>query len=142
MDLTVATNSVAYFTTSPETHTWNSVVYAPVPMQIGAEEQAITGELPRLTVDVWNIDGQVFRYAKDNDLSLNDVTIRLVNTLLPDSGSEAQIRLQILGVGFVGELARFTLGHSTNFDFEGPKATWNRRDFPSIPFNFRSYAII
>jgi hypothetical protein len=111
-------------------------------MVIGTEEQTVGGELPRLNVDVWNTGGMAFRFAKDNDLSLNDVTIRLVNLTLAQSGSEALIRLQILGSAFNSEAGRFILGHELNYDAEGPRRIYDRRSFPSIPFAPRQWAIL
>ena len=122
--------------------THNGRTYAPVPMMIGPVEQQTTGQLPIMTVDVWNFQGQAFRFAKDNDLSLNDVTIRVVNLSLTTSGAEDSIKLQILGSAFADENARFALGHDFNYDAEGPRRTYNRRDFPSIPFNFRQFALL
>ena len=106
------------------------------------QESTAGGELPRLDVAVWNFQGMVFKFAKDNDLSLNDVTIRTVNTLLTTSGAEDSIKLQILGSVFSDEIGLFNLGYNFNYDVEGPRRTWNRKDFPSIPFNFRQFAII
>jgi len=83
-----------------------------------------------------------FKFAKDHDLSLNDVTIRVVNLSLTPSGAEDSIKLQILGSAFTDEVGRFTLGHDFNYDAEGPRRTYNRRDFPSIPFNFRQYGLV
>ena len=80
IDLQVNANSTAYFTSHPETLTYNSRVYVPVPFIVGAEEQRTGGELPQLTIDVSNYTGAALRFAKDNDLSMNDVTIRLINT--------------------------------------------------------------
>lgn len=111
-------------------------------MVIGAVEQQATGQLPSMTVDVWNFQGMAFQFAKDNDLSLNDVVVRLVNLSLTTSGAEDSIRLQILGSAFTDEVGRFTLGHDFNYDAEGPRRTYNRRDFRSIPFNFRQFAIL
>lgn len=142
VELVVNANTTALFTTSPETVTHNGSTYAPVLMSIGQEEQSADGELPRMTIDVWNYRGQVFRFAKDNDLSLNDVTIRLVHTSLTNSGAEDILRMQILGAAFVDEIGRFTLGYRFNYDAEGPSVVYDRTTFPSIPFNFRNYAII
>lgn len=122
--------------------THNGRTYAPVPMAIGPVEQEATGQLPTMTVDVWNFQGQAFQFAKDNDLSLNDVVVRVVNLSLVTSGAEDSIRLQILGSAFTEEVGRFTLGHDFNYDAEGPIRVYTRRSFPSIPFNFRQFAIL
>ena len=111
-------------------------------MMIGPIEQQATGQLPTMTVDVWNFRGQAFQFAKDNDLSLNDVTVRVVNLSLTTSGAEDSIKLQILGSAFTEEVGRFTLGHDFSYDSEGPRRQYNRRDFPSIPFSFRQFAIL
>ena len=141
VELVVNANTTAYMTSHPETVTHNGRTYAPVPMAIGPMESHATGQLPTMTVDVWNFQGYAFQYAKDNDLTLNDVTIRVVNLSLTTSGAEDSIKLQILGSAFTEEVGRFVLGHDFNYDAEGPRRTWNRRDFPSIPFNFRQYGI-
>lgn len=142
VEITVNANTVAFFTSHAETVTHNGQTYAPVPMVIGPIEQQATGQLPTMTVDVWNFRGQAFQFAKDNDLSLNDVVVRIVNLSLTTSGAEDSIRLQILGSAFTEEVGRFTLGHDFNYDAEGPRRTYNRRDFPSIPYNFRQFAIL
>lgn len=142
VEISVSANSTAYFTTSPDTHVWNSNTYRPIPMSIGEEEQSADGSLPRLFVDVSNYAGQAFAFAKDNDLSLRDVTVRLVNLSFPNSGDDARITMQILGAVFYNEAARFNLGFDFNFDAEGPRNTWNRRDHPSIPISFRTYALV
>lgn len=111
-------------------------------MAIGPVEQQATGQLPTMSIDVWNFQGQAFQFAKDNDLSLNDVVIRVVNLSLTTSGAEDSIRLQILGSAFTDEVGRFTLGHDFSYDAEGPRRIFSRRDFPGIPFNFRAYGII
>jgi len=139
LELEVNANTTAYFTSHVETITWNNRVYAPVPFQIGVEEQVADGSLPQVIVALSNFGGQVYRFSKDNDLGLNDVTIRFVNTTLAGSGDDRRARLQILGAAFHGEFAQFTLGLAVTFDSEGPKRTWNRRDHPSIPFNFRQF---
>lgn len=142
VEIEVNANTTAFFTSHPETVTHNGRTYAPVPMAIGPVEQQATGQLPTMNIDVWNFRGQAFQFAKDNDLSLNDAVIRVVNLSLTTSGAEDSIRLQILGSAFADEVGRFTLGHDFNYDAEGPRRTYNRRDFPGIPFNFRAYGII
>lgn len=114
----------------------------PIPMVIGEYEHASQGELPQVTIDVANYQGMAFRFAKDNDLTLNDVTIRFVNVSLTNSGAEDFLKMQVLGSIFTGEIGRFTLGYNFNYDAEGPRRTWNRNQFPSIPFNMRQFAII
>jgi hypothetical protein len=141
LDLTVNVNSVAYFTSHPETLSSAGNIYRPVPFVLGSDDQPSGGELPQLIVGVSNYDGQAFAFAKDNDLSLNDVTIRLVNVgFLTDSG--ALTKRQILSSVFDGETAQFTLGYNFNYDVEGPRRTFNRTDFPSIPYNTRQFAFI
>ncbi len=142
IEIEVNANTTAYFTSHAETITWNNNVYAAVPLQIGVEDQIADGSLPQVTVDVSNVGGAAYRFAKDNDLSLNDVTIRFINTTLTGSGDDKRIRMQIIGAGFTQEVARFTLAQAVTFDSEGPKRTWNRRDHPSIPFNFRQFGVI
>ena len=111
-------------------------------MRVGEEEINAEGELPRLFVDVSNPGGAVFQFAKDNDLSLNDVTIRLINTSIVTSGSDARAKFKILGMAFNNEVARFTLSLGVNPDAEGPVRTYDRSSFPSIPIGFRNYSVI
>jgi hypothetical protein len=141
IDLVVNPNTTAYFTTHPETFLYNNQTYIPIPMIIGTTEQMAAGELPNMNITVSNFKGLALRFAKDNDLALNDVTIRLVNTSLTTSGQEDLIRLQILGAVFADEGASFLLGYNFNYDAEGPRLTFNRRDFPSIPFNASKFFI-
>ena len=142
IELTVNANTVAYFTTHPETLTHNGTIYQPIPAIIGEESQSIDGELPRLTVDVANFRGEAFRWARDNDLSLNNCVIKFVNISLTNSGDWSAATMQILGAGFSDEAARFTLGWNFNYDASGPRRQYNRRDFPSIPFNWRRFSSI
>jgi hypothetical protein len=141
IDLVVNTNTTAHFTNLPDTLTFNSVVYAPVPFLVGVSEQSGDGSLPQMTVDVSNFQGMALRFAKDNDLALNDVTIRLVNPSLTTSGAEDLIQLQVKNVVFADEVARFNLGFNFDYDAEGPRRTYNRRDFPSIPHNASKFLI-
>jgi hypothetical protein len=142
VDLEVSANSMARFTSSPETVTWNATVYAPVPMRFSSEETLADGTLPGLTIDVANIGGNVMRYVKDNDLSFNNVTIRLVEGSLVSSGDDIRTTLQILGATFANEGARFSLGLGFTYDSEGPLRTYNRVEYPSIPISFSKFALI
>lgn len=139
VEIEVNANTTAYFTSHPETLTWNSRVYAPAPIRIGDEELAADGALPRMNVRVGNTAGLAFKFAKDNDLALNDVWIRTINTNLPNSGDDARIKMQILGSGFTEEIAQFSLGLGFTYDAEGPLRVYNRVDHPCIPVNFRNY---
>lgn len=105
------------------------------------DEQSADGQLPQMTVDVSNFRGMALRFAKDNDLSLNDVTIRLVNTSLVSSGAEDLVRMQVLAAVFADEACRFILGFNFNYDAEGPRLTYSRNLFPSIPFNAAKFFI-
>ena len=134
-------NSTVYITSHPETLSYAGNTYRPVPLAITDESQTAEGQLPSMVVNVWNYGGEVYRVAKDNDLSLRDVTIRLINTL-SSSGDEAKIKMQIRGISFSDEVASFELGWAFDLDAEGPTRTWNRRDHPGIPFNFRSFGVI
>lgn len=142
VELSINANTTAYFTSHPETLTWNSNVYMPIPMRISAEEQRADGSLPRIQIDVANPVGAVFTFVRRNDIVLRDVIIRLINTQLTNSGDDTRIKMQVLGTAFVDEQASFTLGHNFNFDAEGPLRVYNRRDHPMMPINFRSYAIL
>lgn len=135
-------NTTVFFASHPETVTWNSNVYMPVPMRISAEEQSADGSLPQVTVDVSNPAGAIYTAAKNNDLTLKTTTLRLVNLNLPSSGDDARVTMKIIGTVFAEEVARFVLGFGFNFEVEGPKRTYNRRDHPSIPIAFRNYAVI
>lgn len=142
VEVSLNVNTTAYLTTHPETLTWNNNTYMPVGMRISAEEQSGDGSLPRMQIDVANPVGSVFKFARENNLVLRDVTIRLINTSLTSSGDDTRVKMQILGSAFVEEQATFTLGFKFNFDAEGPLRVYNRRDHPMIPVNFRNYAIL
>jgi len=142
VEIVINPSTTAFFTTFPETLTFSGNIWAPVPMTIGAEEQNSTGSLPKLIINVSNFAGQAFRFAKENDLSTNEVIVRLVNTQLLEPGEDARVRMRILGFTFAQEAARFDLGLPFDFNSEGPNRTYNRRDFPSIPFKFDNYALI
>ena len=117
------------------------MTYQPVPFLVGASEQTADGQLPTLSVDVSNFQGMALKFAKDNDLSLNDVTVRLVNPVLTSSGQEDFVKMQVQTVVFTDEIARFNLGFNFNYDAEGPRRTYNRRDFPNIPYNAAKFLL-
>lgn len=142
LEVVINVNTTGFFTTSPETITYSGTVYAPIPAQIGIEEQNADGSLPVMFVDVANLSGKVFRMMKDNDLSMNTVTIRLVNLAQLTGGDEATTVMQITGTAFSNEIARFNLSLNINFEAEGPVRTYNRRSFPGIPFSFRQFGLI
>ena len=142
IEIEVNASSTAYFTTAPDTVTYMARNYSPVPMHIGEIEITDAEELPQLSVDVVNFQGMAFRFAKDNDLSLNDVTIRLLNTTLTNSGADDAVRMQILGSVFTNEVGRFILGRNFSYEGMGPRRQYNRVDFPSIPYNMKRFAVI
>ena len=109
---------------------------------IGEEEMTADGQLPRLNVTVGNYRGLAYKFAKDNDLSLQNVTIRLINTTLTASGNDDRVTMQILGSIFAGQVAVFNLGWNINYDASGPRRTYDRTAFPQIPFNLRNWVII
>jgi len=141
LDIVVNVNTTAHFTNLPDTLTYGGIVYAPVPFLVGVSEQSTDGQLPQMTVGVSNFQGMALRFAKDNDLTLNDVTIRLVNPVLTTSGQDEFIRMQILSAVFVNEVAQFNLGFSFDYDSEGPRRTYNRRDFPNMPLNASKFFV-
>ncbi len=142
VEITVNADSKAFFTSHPETLTFSGNVWAPLPIQIGAEEQTSDVSLPRVSIGVSNFAGQSFRFAKENDLSTNQVTIYIVNTGLLTAGNAAILKMNIVGFSFAGEAARFDLGLPFDFNSEGPQGVYNRRSFPTIPFNFSNFAIL
>lgn len=141
IDLVVNPSTTARFTSHPETITFNGFVYQPVPLAVGVEDQTTDGQLPQMTVDVSNFGGMALKFARDNDLALNDVTIRRINISLTGSGQADLIKLQILSAIFADEAARFNLGFNFNYDAEGPRLTYNRRDYPSIPFRADKFLV-
>lgn len=142
IELEINVSSTFYATTHAETLTWNSQTYRPIPGEIGEEAQNATGEIPRMFLDVTNMGGEAFRFAKDNDLSLNNVILRLINTSITTSGSDARSKWKIMGVGFNDEVARFNLSLGINPDAEGPARTYDRTTYPSIPIGFASYYVV
>lgn len=142
VELSLNVNSTVYMTTNPDTLAWNNRFYMPVPMKISAEEQDTDGSLPKIQIQVANPVGTVYKFARDNNLVLRDVTIRMINTSLTNSGDDTRVTMQILGMSFLDEAAVFTLGFNFNFDAEGPLRVYNRRDHPMLPINVRNYAIL
>jgi hypothetical protein len=142
VEVYVGVGSVGYFASHTETVTWNSQAYMPVPMRISAEEQSSDGSLPQISIDVSNPAGRVYQMAKQNDLALRPVIVRLVNLNLTNSGDDARVKMKILGTTFAEEIGKFTLGFGFNFDAEGPKRIYNRRDHDCVPIQFRNYAIV
>ena len=142
VEVSISVNTTVYFVSHVETSTWNNQVYIPMPMRISTEENAADGSLPQMTIDVSNPAGAIYKAAKDNDLTLRTVIIRKVNLSLTSSGDDARIKMKIVGTAFAEEVGRFTLGFGFNFDAEGPKRIYNRRDHDCVPIQFRNYAVI
>jgi hypothetical protein len=134
-------NSTARFTSFPETITYAGNVYMPVPMRIGEEEQATDGSLPQLSVIVANVAGLAYKFANENDMSGRRVTLRLVNTAV-STGDDSRAVLYVRGCTFTDEVGSFELGLPFDFEAEGPRRTYNRRDFPGIPFSHRAYGLV
>lgn len=142
VEVVINANTTGYFTSYTDTLTYSGTTYAVLPMRISEEEQTTDGSLPSINVDISNLGGTVFDAIKNNDMILNNVTLRLINTNYLTGGDESQINMQILGAAFSEEAARFNLGFGFNVSAEGPIGTYNRRDHPSIPFSFRNFAIL
>lgn len=142
VELVVNPNTTARFCSAADTVTWNGNTYLPTPMIISAEEQQAVNEIPRMTVDVANIKGNAYKFMKDNDLSRARTTIRLINTTLTQSGADARVVLRVMGAAFGSEVGRFVLAHGVNFEAQGPVRTYNRRDFPGIPYNVRNFFLV
>lgn len=142
VEVTLNANTTAYFVSATETATWNGRAYLPIPMRLSPEEIGVDGSLPQMTIDMSNAMGAVYRAAKENDLSLKTVIVRFVNLGLPNSGDDARLKMKILGAAFTDEVAKFQLGFGFNFDAEGPKRVYNRKEHNCVPIQFRNYAII
>ena len=142
VELTVNVNTTARFTSCPETLTWNGNTYMPVPLFIGDEQMSGDGELPRLQMTVANFAGLTYKFAKDNDLSLQNTTIRFINTTLTASGNADSITMQILGSIFTGEIAVINLGWNFNYDAMGPRRIYDRTSYPTIPYNLKAFGVI
>lgn len=112
-----------------------------MPFLVGVIEQTADGQLPQLSIDVSNFQGLALKFAKDNDLSLNDVTVRLVNPTLTVSGADDFVRMQIQTAVFAEEVARFNLGFNFSWDAEGPRKSYNRKEFPNIPYNASKFLV-
>jgi phage-related protein len=134
-------SSTARFTSHPETISYAGNTYAPLPLVLSAEEQASDGSLPRQIFTTANFGGLAYQFANDVDLTGKSVTLRLINTE-SGSGDEVKMVYVVQSAIFGDEFAQFQLGYSFDFDAEGPRRTYNRRDFPGIPFNHKAYAII
>ena len=98
-------------------------------------------QMPTVQVTVSNYAGIAYRFLKENDLTLQQVTIRTIHTT-SSSGDESKSRFWIRGVTFAQDVAAFELGFPFSLESEGPRRIYNRRDFPGIPFNLRAYSFI
>jgi len=141
LDLEINVNTTARFTSHTETLVSSGNYYATLPFVVGAQDDRGGGELPQLQIIVSNRTGAAFQFAKDNDLSLNNVELRMINVDYPDYGAQS-VSMVIVGAVFANEVAQFILGYNFTYDAEGPRRTYNRKDFPSIPFGYRQWAII
>lgn len=141
IELSVNANTTSYFCSHPETLTYAGNTYRPIPCLISEEEVDAQGTLPKMTIDVSNFGGEAYRFAKDNDLTARAVTIRTIHTTESGSGDEATIGMIILSALFANEVARFELMLPITLESEGPIRTYNRRDFPGLPVNFRQYGM-
>jgi hypothetical protein len=139
VEVSVNANSTAYFTSHPDTLTYIGNTYRPIPCVISEEEMDAQGTLPKMTIDVSNFGGEAYRFAKDNDLTGRSVTLRTIHTTESGSGDEAKIKMSILSAMFANEVARFDLFLPITLEAEGPVRTYNRRDFPGLPYNMRQF---
>jgi len=140
IDLTLP-GSMVYLTSNPETITYMGNIYCPFPISIDEERTSGDGQLPSIGLRTSNYGGLAYKFVKENDLTLQEVTIRLINTL-SSSGDEYKARYWIRSVVFANEIASFELGFPFSYEEEGPRRTWNRRDHPGIPLNLRAYSFI
>ena len=145
LEVKLDANSTAYIGSIPDTVAYNGKTYIPGSFLVGREKTTSDGSLPSLSVDVSNFGGLALKIARDYDLTLNDVTIRLVeHTMLSnvDTTDSYRIVLKVISAAFTAEAARFSLGFGFNFNAVGPNGSYNRRDFVSIPYNFKQFGII
>ena len=141
LDLSLPTGAVARFTSHPETITYAGNIYAPIPMVLSEETQDSDGTLPRQTVTTANFADLAYDFVRNYDLSGQNVTLRFINTDSA-SGDEVKVIYVVQSAIFQREAAQFQLGYPFDMDADGPRRTYNRRDFPGIPFNHRAYALI
>ena len=145
LEVQLDATSTAYLVSHPETVTYNGKTYAPYFFNVGEDKSTSNGSLPIVNVDVSNFGGLALKIARDHDLTLNDVTIRLVEQSMlsnVDTSDSYKINLKVISAGFTAEAARFVLGFGFTFNAVGPNGSYNRRDFPSIPYNFSKFGII
>ena len=109
-------------------------------MRISEEESTVDGSLPQMSVTVANFENMAYRFAMDSDLTGRSVTIRLASTL-SNSGDESKTTMKIRGCVFTEETGSFELGYPFDMDSDGPRRTYNRRDYPGIPINQRAFGI-
>ncbi len=134
-------SSTVCLTSFTDTITYAGKTYSPVPLTVGNERQSTDGQLPQTSISVSNFGGFAYRFVSQNDLTQREVTLRLINTL-SSSGDESKARLWIRGATFTADVATFELGLPLDFESQGPRRTYNRRDFPGIPLNLRAYSFV
>ena len=141
VEISYSANSIAYLTSHPETLSYAGRIYIPVPLRLEEEQLTADGTLPRLRAHVGNYGGVIYSFLKNFDLTRQPVTVRTIHTL-SSSGDEAMIALSIFAVTATNEVAQFDLGLAITMDAEGPRRTYNRRDYPGMPLNFRQFVVV
>ncbi len=134
-------SSTVCLTSFTDTITYAGRTYSPVPLAIGNERVSADGQLPQTNVSISNFGGFAYQFVSQTDLTQREVTLRLINTL-SSSGDEAKARLWIRGATFAVDVATFELGLPLDFESQGPRRTYNRRDFKGIPINLRAYSFV
>src|SRR5215468_8466574 len=120
LDITMPSTTPLRVTSYPDTVSYAGNLYAPFPLVVNEERVSGDNQLPTLSVAVSNYAGIAYRFLKENDLTHQQVTVRLISTL-SNSGDETKARFWIRGVTFAQEIENFDLGFSFNLEAEGPR---------------------
>lgn len=141
--LSIDDMTTGYYVDAHDPVTFNGNEYIPIPMRWQGIGQNSQRDLPRVSVTVSNVDGQVGAFLETTSLLGRDVTIQLLHAdLLATVTDVDSIRLQILLVEWTDMQATFTAGLNLALTEQIPRRVVTRAEFPGTPDDLRRASIL
>lgn len=141
--LVVDDTTTQYYADTQDALTFDGQEYTPLPMQWQGVGQNSQRDLPRITVTVPNVDGQVGAFLETTSLLGRQVTLQLLHAdLLATVTDVDRQRLQIVLVEWTDTQAVFTCGLSLGLTAQSPRRVVTRLEYPGVPDNIRRASIL
>lgn len=132
-----------YFADVTDPIIFDGQTYTPLPMVWDGVGQNSQRSLPRLSITVPNVDGQIGAFLETASVIGNDVTLQLLHLdLLADVSNVDAATLQIVAVEWTDSQATFTLGLNLALTENLPRHVVTRGIFPGTPDTFRRASIL